>query len=85
MVIRLWDKLKDILVSDGFHGLCAFFETGLATAFRGHNFMREYTLRFRAGLVSVAEGLGLLNPAILRWLASAKAWPGNHVLKTWGI
>lgn len=27
--------------------------------------MREYTLRFRAGLVSVAEGLGLLNPGNL--------------------
>jgi hypothetical protein len=34
--------------------------------------MREYTLRFRAGLVSVAEGLGLLKQTILKRLASAK-------------
>ena len=34
--------------------------------------MREYTLRFRAGLVSVAEGLGLLNPGDLAQAGSPR-------------
>jgi len=29
---------SDVFVSDRFCDLCAFFETGLATALRGHNF-----------------------------------------------
>lgn len=49
----------------GFTACVPFLRLDLRRRLEGITFMREYTLRFRAGLVSVAEGLILSNPGNL--------------------